>query len=88
MKDFGPTQMLLDDPEMVLGEQNKNIIKFGTSLALSQGRQIGKISLEDEYTDLDNREREFCLSKGISCKDFKTVKHKILFEQAKNAAIS
>jgi hypothetical protein len=79
--------MLLEDPEMVLGEHNKVLLLKGTSLARSE-RAGGKISLEDEYSNLDNREREFCLSKGISCRDFYQVKHKIFLEQAKNVAIA
>ena len=41
-----------------------------------------KISLEDEYGLLDNSEREFCLGKGVSPKDFYNLKRLILKEQA------
>lgn len=73
---------------MVLGESNKQLIKFGSSLSRSQSLSTAKVSLEDEYSHLDPLEREFCLSKAISCKDFYAVKQTLLLEQAKNAAIA
>lgn len=46
------------------------------------------MSLEDEYSRLDAKERDFCKDRNIACKDFYNVKMKILGEQAKNVAIS
>ena len=39
-----------------------------------------KINLEDEYGLLDNGEREFCLEKSVSPKDYYNVKRIILKE--------
>ena len=69
-KNFGPTQRLLEDPEYALGTKNANLLKSGSTLA----KTTKKTSLEDEYTQLDLKEQEFCLSRGISCKDFYLVK--------------
>lgn len=51
-------------------------------------REKRKVSLEDEYSRLDSKERDFCKERNIACKDFYNVKMKILSEQAKNTAIT
>ena len=66
------------------------MIKYGSSLAgkFANNQTLSRVSLEDELSQLDQKERDFCLSQKISCKDFLAVKQKILFEQAKNTALS
>lgn len=75
-KDFGPTQMLLEDPEQILGTKNAQLIKYGSSLS----RHNKKVNLDDEYGLLDNRERDFCKERNISSADFYKVKQTILME--------
>ena len=75
-KDFGPIQLLLEDPEQILGLKNAQLIQHGSSLA----RNKGKISLEEEYSLLDSNERDFCKERNISAKDFYNVKCQILKE--------
>jgi|TARA_B110000305_G_C19342574_1_gene589942 hypothetical protein len=47
-----------------------------------------KLILEEEYSLLDHKEREFCKTQNISCKDFYVIKQTLLQEMAKNTAIS
>lgn len=68
-----------------MGLKNAQLIKEGSSLARTNR---GKIDLEDEFSFLDNKERDFCKETGISSKDFHKVKQTLLREQAKNTAIS
>ena len=72
-------QILIEEPEKILGERNALLIKNGSSLARDPNTKH-KINLEDEYGLLDNGEREFCLEKSVSPKDYYNVKRVILKE--------
>jgi hypothetical protein len=67
--------------------KNAQLIQYGSSLSRN-GEFKGKISLEEEYSLLDNKERDFCLEKNISCKEYYKIKQQLLQEHAKNTAIS
>ena len=77
--------MLLEAPEHILGLKNAQLLKEGSSLARANR---GQIDLSDEFSFLDNKERDFCKEAGVSAKDFYKVKQVLLREQAKNVAIS
>lgn len=68
-----------------MGRKNAQLITEGSSLARPSR---GKIDLDDEFSFLDNKERDFCKETGVSSRDFYKVKQVLLREQAKNTAIS
>lgn len=53
--------------------KNAQLIQYGSSLSRN-GEFKGKISLEEEFSLLDNKERDFCIEKNISCKEYYKVK--------------